>query len=60
MMYMGREEMLKFLKVFAYEVEGMFNDNIDEVEWPEVEDRLRGIRDEVYNSIMDLAEEVEE
>lgn len=59
-MYMGREEMVKFLEDFANEVEEMFNDTIDEVEWPEVEDRLRGIRDEVYNSIMDLAEEVEE
>lgn len=58
-MYMSREELAEFLGVFADEVEEMFNDTIDEVEWPEMKDRLRKIRDDVYNRIMDLAEEVE-
>lgn len=59
-MYMSREEMAEFLESFADAMEEMFDEAIIDVEWPEVEDELRRLRDEVYNEITDLAEEVKQ
>lgn len=58
-MYMGKEALVEFLESFDDAVMDLFCDTIDEVEWPEVVNRLRKIRDDVHNHLFDLLEELE-
>lgn len=59
-MYMGKEALVKFLESFDDAVMDLFCDTIDEVEEPAVDDRLRKIRDDVHNHLLDLLESIEE
>lgn len=58
-MYMGKGALVEHLESFGDAVGELFNNTIDEVEWPEVGDRLRKIRDIVYFMIIDLVEDLE-
>lgn len=57
---MSRDGLVEFLEGFHNALFDLFDETIDEIEYSEVTQRLRKIRDDMYHTILDLIEDVEE
>lgn len=57
--HMDKEVVAEHLVSFGNAIGELFNDTINKVKWPEIDDELRNIRDRVYFMIIDLIESLE-